>query len=487
MNKQMTKKQNKLKGFSVIELVVVISVIAILASVLVPTFTGVIKKSNASTDFSTLNNINKLLIMGEQINETDTINDVYSLLSQNNISLNTRQENYEFVYNKDSNRFEYLQKGWKIIDNNIYSDMSDYRFLFNAVIENNKATGFKQFTGKTTYTYKYIDRQTNDVIIGDTITEDNTLRYWLHIPTQYDSRITYPLITYIHGSGGCLFLQYNEGSISQNIPGDSSFWESNQSFWMNVMNPNISHTSLRTSLRDYYSSIAEGSAFGGSWDSNFISSWFNWVKDHPEDDAFIIFVELNDEIWFENRGVYTINDKECEMLCIYNAYKAGHKYGEVLEGGESRYNTTYIASQLGPNVWFQLLTQLQDKLMIRYNINNQYVLGASLGGIATYDLISHYPTRYTVAFPCAAPCADISEQNVKTIKDSGTEVYAYHGASDGLVSFKPSKAFCDNLINIGGISSFNKISGLGHSSLPFKTYFSEIMEIIHSKQITSNY
>ena len=41
------KKLNK-KGFTIVELVIVIAVIAILAAVLIPTFSGIIKKANQS-------------------------------------------------------------------------------------------------------------------------------------------------------------------------------------------------------------------------------------------------------------------------------------------------------------------------------------------------------------------------------------------------------------------------------------------------------
>lgn len=41
-------RKNNRKGFTIVELVIVIAVIAILAGVLIPTFSGVIKKSQAS-------------------------------------------------------------------------------------------------------------------------------------------------------------------------------------------------------------------------------------------------------------------------------------------------------------------------------------------------------------------------------------------------------------------------------------------------------
>ncbi|MDY5678144.1 MAG: prepilin-type N-terminal cleavage/methylation domain-containing protein, partial [Eubacteriales bacterium] len=43
------KKNNK-KGFTIVELVIVIAVIAILAAVLIPTFSSVIKKAKVNND-----------------------------------------------------------------------------------------------------------------------------------------------------------------------------------------------------------------------------------------------------------------------------------------------------------------------------------------------------------------------------------------------------------------------------------------------------
>ena len=52
-------KKRKQKGFTLVELVIVIAVIAILASVLIPTFSGVIRRANIASDTTIVRNINE--------------------------------------------------------------------------------------------------------------------------------------------------------------------------------------------------------------------------------------------------------------------------------------------------------------------------------------------------------------------------------------------------------------------------------------------
>ena len=55
------KKMNK-KGFTIVELVIVIAVIAILAAVLIPTFTGIIKKGQDSATLQEANAAYKIYV-----------------------------------------------------------------------------------------------------------------------------------------------------------------------------------------------------------------------------------------------------------------------------------------------------------------------------------------------------------------------------------------------------------------------------------------
>lgn len=65
---------SKKRGFTIIELVIVIAVIAILAGVLIPTFVSVIKKANVSSDTALVRNINEALAAEDVTDKPTTMN-----------------------------------------------------------------------------------------------------------------------------------------------------------------------------------------------------------------------------------------------------------------------------------------------------------------------------------------------------------------------------------------------------------------------------
>ena len=56
------------KGFTIVELVIVIAVIAILAGVLIPSFSSIMKKANLSADKQAVREMNMALAADEAIN-----------------------------------------------------------------------------------------------------------------------------------------------------------------------------------------------------------------------------------------------------------------------------------------------------------------------------------------------------------------------------------------------------------------------------------
>ena len=98
------RKTNK-KGFTIIELVIVITVIAILAGVMIPTFASVIDKAHRSGDKQLAANMNTILTA--HADEVEDFDDVVSLLRKNGYSLaalNASAKDCYYVWDKANNR-----------------------------------------------------------------------------------------------------------------------------------------------------------------------------------------------------------------------------------------------------------------------------------------------------------------------------------------------------------------------------------------------
>ncbi len=99
------KKINK-KGFTIVELVIVIAVVAILAAVLIPTFAGLIQRANLSVDQQTAKNLDTMLKAESAINKPESMQDVCDKLRANGYifkDMSPKSENYIFAWDKASN------------------------------------------------------------------------------------------------------------------------------------------------------------------------------------------------------------------------------------------------------------------------------------------------------------------------------------------------------------------------------------------------
>ena len=90
--------KNNRKGFTIVELVIVIAVIAVLAAVAIPTFSAIVKRANISADTQIVRNMN-VILTAECADKSVPINasGVRTLLNQNGIS-NFRPETKFFTY-----------------------------------------------------------------------------------------------------------------------------------------------------------------------------------------------------------------------------------------------------------------------------------------------------------------------------------------------------------------------------------------------------
>ena len=96
------------KGFTIVELVIVVAVISILSAVLIPTFSNLIKKANISTDQQAVNSMNKYLKIEEVENGKPTsVDKVVEVLIENDYQsyLTTYYNKYSLAWLAEKNMF----------------------------------------------------------------------------------------------------------------------------------------------------------------------------------------------------------------------------------------------------------------------------------------------------------------------------------------------------------------------------------------------
>lgn len=99
------KKRN---GFTIVELVIVIAVIAILAAVLIPTFSSLINRANEAADTAMVKNLNTLLVSDEALNGTpETMSDVLETVKEGGYTLEklTPTSNGDILWDEENNQF----------------------------------------------------------------------------------------------------------------------------------------------------------------------------------------------------------------------------------------------------------------------------------------------------------------------------------------------------------------------------------------------
>ena len=118
-------KRNGKRGFTIVELVVVIAVVAILAAVLIPTFASVIKKANVSNDVALVRNLNEGLKVEEVGGKkNNTMTDALNVAKDYGFEVEklTPRSSGEILWDSVNNRFA-------LLDENGNAVYKDERFL----------------------------------------------------------------------------------------------------------------------------------------------------------------------------------------------------------------------------------------------------------------------------------------------------------------------------------------------------------------------
>jgi len=100
------------KAFTLTELVIVIAVIAILAAVLIPTYTSLVRKANISADTQLAKNMNNL------ISDQTTMDGVIDTLAENGYGigkLNPTTEGHRFLWDETSKQIIFVDNNYKIV------------------------------------------------------------------------------------------------------------------------------------------------------------------------------------------------------------------------------------------------------------------------------------------------------------------------------------------------------------------------------------
>ncbi len=134
---------SKKKGFTIVELVIVIAVVAILAAVLIPTFSNLVKKANLSADQVAVKNINTLIATEFVGEKPESLKEIVDLLDENGYDVDALEpltEGYKFAWNKAENKVYLLTEAeaaeFETLDNGktyINEEVSTAAQLSNAI------------------------------------------------------------------------------------------------------------------------------------------------------------------------------------------------------------------------------------------------------------------------------------------------------------------------------------------------------------------
>ena len=119
-------KRSTKKGFTIVELVIVIAIIAILAAVLIPTFASLIQKANTSADIQAVREMNTFLAINE-VEEPKTINEVFKALENGGMTVKDYHPLVSgrfFFWDKTLNRVLYTDDQYKVIYPEEYKDVN---------------------------------------------------------------------------------------------------------------------------------------------------------------------------------------------------------------------------------------------------------------------------------------------------------------------------------------------------------------------------
>lgn len=145
----MMKSQNKKRGFTIIELVIVVSVIAILSAVLIPTFAGVIKRAKLSSDQQAVRNMNvEIALVAEENMDLEQAMNILDEAGYNALdTLVPVSKNHAFFWDNANKTIVLVNT-----DNNTVVYPENYKTAFDSAWANLRDDGVKVISNLNTAT-----------------------------------------------------------------------------------------------------------------------------------------------------------------------------------------------------------------------------------------------------------------------------------------------------------------------------------------------
>ncbi len=126
--------RNSKKGFTIVELIIVIAVIAVLAAVLIPTFSNLIQKANVAADQTLIKNLNTALAMDTTVSKHETMTQALEATKANGFDVEkivARATKNRIVWDSVNDCFAYIEEGKSeptyIPDTKTDANVADYQ------------------------------------------------------------------------------------------------------------------------------------------------------------------------------------------------------------------------------------------------------------------------------------------------------------------------------------------------------------------------
>ena len=199
-------KRNTKKGFTIVELIIVIAVIAVLAAVLIPTFSNLIQKANVAADTTLIKNLNTALAMDTSVSKHVTMTQALEATKENGFDVEkivARATDNKIVWDSVNDCFAYSEKDKTgltyIPDSKTDANVADYQLW----------TIVKDAT---------LDEKYSSYIAGRNVIANNPIAATKGVDVGENTGIEE--IVYSGGSNQSVVIRTNGGKLTVNAPAD---------------------------------------------------------------------------------------------------------------------------------------------------------------------------------------------------------------------------------------------------------------------------